>query len=166
MHGSHDVAIDHFIEGGYNFSENKTEIQRLLHMEQAMADILVIDDCKVNRITLRFLFEQNEHCIVEAETGVEGERLFFADNHDIVFTDIFMPEQDGIQTIVNIRKVNKAVPIIAMSAGGSSRELDYLDHALKLGATLAFPKPITKEVYNDICEIIKNLGNTDNNRRE
>ena len=64
-----------------------------------------------------------------------------------------MPEQDGLQTIINIRKSDKHVPIIAMSSGGSIQELDYLKHSIKLGATHAVPKPLTHDVVRELITL-------------
>ena len=87
--------------------------------------------------------EQSGHNVTEAATGCEGERRFVAAPADIVLTDILMPEQDGLQTIINIRKFNNVVPIIAMSAGCG--EHNYLHHSMLLGATLAVQKPVSIE---------------------
>ena len=119
-----------------------------------MANVLVIDDCQVSRAALRLFLERGHHRVAEATTGAEGQRLFTTEQHDIVFTDIFMPDQDGIETIVNIRRVNKTIPIIAMSAGGSSGEYDYLDHAIKLGANHAFYKPFCSRVITELIDML------------
>ncbi len=117
-----------------------------------MAKILVIDDCNVSRVALRLCLEQGGHTVVEAETGCEGERKFVASPTDIIFTDILMPDQDGLQTIINIRKFNKQVPIIAMSAGLDVH--NYLHHSKLLGATHAVPKPMSKDVIEDLLKSV------------
>jgi len=120
-----------------------------------MATILVIDDDRFSRVALRRLLEMDGHNVLEAETGLEGERLLASSRADIVFTDIFMPDQDGLQTIINIRKVDKAVPIVAVSSGGMTKELDYLKYSRRLGASYAMPKPFTdsaiREIVRNIC---------------
>ena len=117
-----------------------------------MANILVIDDCNLSRMALRLCLEQSGHTVVEAETGCEGERKFVASPADIIFTDILMPDQDGLQTIINIRKFNKQVPIIAMSAGVDVH--NYLHHSKLLGATHAVPKPMSIDVIEDLLNSI------------
>ena len=122
--------------------------------EGGVADILIIDDCRVNRMALRLFLEKYAHRVSEAETGAEGERMFLSQHYDLVFMDIFMPDQDGIETIVNIRKVNKSIPIVAMSAGGSSQDLVYLNHSLRLGANHAVSKPLSAEGLSKIMNNI------------
>ena len=110
-----------------------------------MGSALVIDDCKFSRTALRLMLEACDYHVTEASGGIEGEALFFSSPVDIIFTDIFMPDQDGLQTAINIRRKNKAVPIVALSSGGTEGDLDYLEYAKKIGATYAAKKPILAE---------------------
>ncbi len=107
-----------------------------------MAKILIIDDDRFWRLALKTMLDSQGHEVIEATTGLEGESALAASNIDLVFTDIFMPDQDGLQTIINIRRINEEIPIVAMSAGGNAREYDYLNHATILGASHTFVKPI------------------------
>ena len=108
-----------------------------------MATILIIDDDAAIRAYARSLFESLGHSVIEAATGIEGERAFHSVLPDVMFTDIFMPNQDGLQTIKNIRKTNKSTPIIAISSGGPERTDDYLRYAEILGATHIVSKSAT-----------------------
>jgi DNA-binding response OmpR family regulator len=62
---------------------------------------------------------------------------------DIVVTDIVMPEQEGIETILTLRKDGLATPILAMSGGGALDNTFYLRSARALGADDTIAKPFT-----------------------
>ncbi|MEI8394651.1 MAG: response regulator [Rhodospirillaceae bacterium] len=119
-----------------------------------MANILVIDDCKVSRMVLRSIFEKYHHQVDEANTGYQGEKIFRSKAYDIVFIDIFMPEQDGLQTIINIRRENQNIPLIVMSGGGNLKDFNYLNYAIKLGATYAYTKPVSQDNVDDIIKLL------------
>jgi DNA-binding response OmpR family regulator len=111
-----------------------------------MAKILVIDDDdQVVSVIARWLSKAG----YEVECACEGERgLRFLENEpvDLIVTDIVMPGKEGLETIPMIRKMNKTVPIIAMSGGGNSGPELYLSMALSLGADCALQKPFDKEL--------------------
>ena len=77
---------------------------------------------------------------MEACDGKECIAQFSNGCPDLVITDIFMPEKDGIETIVEIRKTWPKVKIIAISGGGAAHDLAYLNHAKDLGADETMPK--------------------------
>lgn len=120
-----------------------------------MSNALIIDDDDLCRMTIRSFLGTEDTEIMEATTGVEGQRYAILYKPDIIFCDIFMPDQDGLETIRNIRRYSKIVPIVAISGGGRDRELDYLKHAKLLGATYAIPKPLS---YNVIKAITSRTG--------
>src|SRR4051812_6717914 len=93
---------------------------------QVMAAILVIDDEAPMRRTIRRIAETAGHTILEAENGREGVRLFQDHRPALVITDIMMPEKEGIETIREIRAVEAATKILAVSGGGARGELAYL----------------------------------------
>ena len=123
-----------------------------------MANILIIDSDPYLRIAMRIMLEKDGHQVVDAANGIDGERAFFSMKIDIVFTDIFMPNQDGLQTIINIRKSNSIVKIVAMSSGGHSRELEYLMYSEIIGATYFIIKPIS---FIPLLTIVSNLYTKD-----
>ncbi len=121
-----------------------------------MANILIIDDCTTTRMLMRAYFILLGHDVGEATTGIEGERKFSENGADLIFIDIFMPDQDGLQTIRNIRKTNIKVPIVAMSSGGKDNITDFLTYTIEFGATIAVEKPLTKVIFDQIFETIFN----------
>jgi len=108
-----------------------------------MARILVIDDDDDLREMIVAALRFAGHLVAQASSGREGTRLFHSEPTDLVITDIVMPGQDGIETLMALRKEYQRLPIIAMS--GLSRDSPlYLQIAARLGArrTLAKPFPL------------------------
>ena len=106
--------------------------------------VLLIDDEPALRQVIRRMLESAGHQVVEAQNGRTGLQTFQAAPFDAVVTDIIMPEQEGVETIAEMRKVNKSVRIVAISGGGIKR-LDVLGLARRLGADATLPKPFRKE---------------------
>lgn len=74
------------------------------------------------------------HETVEAADGAVGLRLWHARGADLVLTDIEMPELNGIEVILELRTLAPGLPIIAMSGGQRSGDIDLLQDAKLLGA--------------------------------
>jgi YesN/AraC family two-component response regulator len=110
-----------------------------------MANILIIDDEELVRLTLQQILEEAGHVVREAADGAEGIRLYQESPADLVVTDIIMPDTEGIETIIQLRKHDPAVNIIAISGGGRVRNLDFLDVAEKFGAARVLAKPFEEE---------------------
>ena len=104
-----------------------------------MPHILVIDDDQQIRQAISLILSEEDCEVTCAFDGAEGERALRVNKVDIIITDIFMPNQDGLQTIINIRRDWPALKIIAMS--GSTDHHDYLRHAKLLGAHHILAKP-------------------------
>jgi CheY-like chemotaxis protein len=105
-----------------------------------MAHILLIDDEKLVRETFRAILEGAGHTVDEAGDGNAALARFRERRPDLVITDIFMPDQEGIGTILEIRKIDERVPIIVVT-GGAHAELN-MTSATRLGATRALLKPV------------------------
>jgi DNA-binding NtrC family response regulator len=107
-----------------------------------MARILIIDDdSRLRQFLSKVLIEYGDFEVLEAGNGSEGISMLNTEAIDLVVTDIFMPEEDGIGTIMEISKKYPEVKIIAMSGGGNIVEVDYLKLASNLGAQKVFQKP-------------------------
>lgn len=106
-----------------------------------MARILVIDDEPELRTMVRRALEAAGHEVVEAPDGRQGLVSFRANVPNLVVTDILMPEKEGIETIRELRAIAPEVPVLAISGGGRSANLDFLDIARDFGAMAALPKP-------------------------
>ena len=110
-----------------------------------MPRILIIDDEIQVRTMLRQMFESEGHEVIDAPDGKAAMSLHREKSADLIITDLIMPEKDGIETIIELRKGFPEVKIIAMSGGGSIGAEDYLMMAKGLGAMRTFSKPIERE---------------------
>lgn len=113
-----------------------------------MAQILLIDDDDMVRLTLVRGLERAGHSVTAAPDGTDGVTAFFDGGFDAVVTDILMPEQEGIETLRRIRAMDGDVPIIAISGGGAQVGTGYLDMASKLGADATLDKPVSADSLN------------------
>src|SRR5258707_1351546 len=94
--------------------------------------VLVIDDNPDIRATLKWLLESEGFAVALASNGTEGLELQRSHPASNVVTDIFMPEKDGIETILELRRAYPEAKIVVVS-GGSSRGADFLNVARELG---------------------------------
>lgn len=106
-----------------------------------MARILVIDDEDGVRAIVREMLERAGYEVLDAPEGGKGLELLRERPVDLVITDLFMPEKEGIATIRELRRNFPNVKIIAMSGGGRTRNLDILSDAKRLGAARTLTKP-------------------------
>ncbi len=96
--------------------------------------ILLIDDEEPFRSVLKQVLLNAGYDVVEASNGAEGIRSFYEKPADMIITDIIMPEKEGIETIIELKKAYPDVKLIAMSGGGwYGTDIDF-DMAKKLGA--------------------------------
>jgi len=116
--------------------------------------LLVIDDDQQIRILLRKTLETSGYSVEEATDGRAGFALYAADPHDLVITDLIMPEKEGLETIQDLRHYNPEVKIIAISGGGSLPADNYLHMAECFGAQRIFRKPFRVE---DILTAVREL---------
>ena len=119
-----------------------------------MAHIIVIDDEEMVRATFRDLLEGRGYDVTEAADGDQGIKAFEARPAEVVITDILMPNKEGIETILELRRTKPDVKIIAVSGGGSTQHADFLDMAKKLGADRVFAKPVD---LNELADAVETL---------
>src|SRR5262245_1629923 len=107
--------------------------------------ILVIDDEEPVRAVLRQMLEKEGYKVEEAPDGAVGMSLLQDHPIDLVITDLFMPEKEGIETMREVRKSFPQVKIIAMSGGGRMAKLDFLPMAESFGAQRTLAKPFERK---------------------
>jgi CheY-like chemotaxis protein len=95
---------------------------------------MIVDDDPHIQLALRQIVESVGHRVVEASNGQEAIELFEEFHPELVITDVFMPQTDGIETIRAIRQIQPEARIIGWN---------YLDSVVVLGANLALQKPFT-----------------------
>lgn len=104
---------------------------------------------------LRKMLERAGYEITEAADGKEGMKLFREAPTDLVITDILMPKQDGVETVIELTREFADARIIAISAGGRIDSKEYLRLAERLGVTHTFSKPFNRgELLQAIQELL------------
>jgi DNA-binding NarL/FixJ family response regulator len=116
--------------------------------------VLLIDDDELVRKTLRRALEDADFEVVEAADGDEGIRSYETEPIDVVVTDILMPEKEGVETIMELRRKNPEVKIVAISGGEIRGGQQYLRIAGLLGADRVLPKPIRPKA---LLEAVRDL---------
>jgi len=128
------------------------------------SNILVIDDDFQIRQSLKTFLERNKFKALCAEDGEQGLRLFKEYKIDLVITDLFMPEKDGLEIIPQLKKENPLIKIIAISGGALRINPDtFLGIASTLGADYIFEKPIN---ISKLLIFINNLTNGESEKPE
>ena len=121
-----------------------------------MARILVIDDQEPIRRIVRRALELQGHQVLDASDGEMGMEVLARHGADVVITDIFMPGQDGILTLRQIRKLYPDVKVIVMSGGDSTGMMDLRRDAELLGAVRSLPKPFNaKEIIDLVRQVVE-----------
>ena len=104
-----------------------------------MAKILVIDDEKSIRNTLKDVLEYENFEVTLAEDGEEGLELFEKEKYDAVLCDIKMPKMDGIEVLQKLFELSSDTPVVMISGHGS---IDTAVEAIKKGAFDFIEKPL------------------------
>ena len=114
-----------------------------------MALILVADDEDVVRNTLRIMLEDAGHTVLQARDGRMAVEVAKVQSFDVMFCDIIMPEQEGIETIGAVRRKFPTVRVIAMSGGRRSITSAFnLESARLMGVKVTLTKPFTHTALN------------------
>jgi len=108
-----------------------------------MPNILLVDDDSLVRDSLAIALEEAGHRVVAAANGDEGLKALAAEAFDLIVLDMLMPEREGIETIRDLRKFNKVIPVLAISGGDKTGWSDFLRMASALGANDTLAKPFT-----------------------
>lgn len=108
-----------------------------------MTKVLVIDDDDNLRMMLRLILESLGFAVLEACNGIEGLAVYKSSGADAVLTDLIMPGKEGLETIVELRKINPSLLIIAMTGGQQASASSNLRMAKYLGAKAVLLKPFS-----------------------
>ncbi len=104
-----------------------------------MARILVIDDSASALELAGEILRQAGHEVVTAESGKQGESILASQPLDLVITDIYMPEEDGLEVIRKARRTRPGLRVLAMSVVTGKHGMLYLARALGAAGTLLKP---------------------------
>ena len=104
-----------------------------------MSKILVIDDERAIRNSLKEILEYEKHVVDLAEDGIIGIEMFQNNSYDVVLCDIKMPQMDGIEVLDQLLSRSAEVPVIMISGHGN---IDTAVEAIKKGAFDFIEKPL------------------------
>ena len=104
-----------------------------------MPKILIIDDEKAIRQSLREVLEYEKIEVQEASDGQEGLKLIEKDKHDLILCDIKMPRMDGIEVLEKIQQLTTDTPVVMISGHGT---IETAVEAIKKGAFDYISKPL------------------------
>ncbi|MEO5958053.1 MAG: response regulator [Opitutaceae bacterium] len=108
--------------------------------------IAVADDVEGIRSLLTLWLREMGHHVVAVSTGNELSKLIRTQAFDLVITDIVMPDGDGLELILALKKAQASVRILAISGGGTYlRAADCLKVAKGVGAHAVLLKPFNRE---------------------
>jgi DNA-binding NtrC family response regulator len=120
-----------------------------------MALILVIDDDTNLRTLLKRFLEKAGYDVMEASNGSVALEMQRANPAELIITDIFMPEKEGTEFIMDMSIEFPKVKVIAMSGGGNVADVDFLSLAKNLGALKTFQKPFKQaEILAAVEELL------------
>ena len=115
-----------------------------------MPSILVVDDEDQIRRLIHETLEQAGYHVTEARDGKEALQQYRLAPADLVIMDILMPDQDGLETTVTLRREFPNVKIIAITGGSDMIGiLTFLDVAKMLGAHSMLQKPFDMKTLLD-----------------
>tara|TARA_B110000285_G_scaffold67229_1_gene77202 strand:+ start:705 stop:1868 length:1164 start_codon:yes stop_codon:yes gene_type:complete len=122
--------------------------------------ILIIDDERSIRATLKEILEFEKYIVETAQDGIEGYKMAGKKNYDLIFCDIKMPKIDGIETLKNIVKNNISSPVVMISGHG---DIETAVQTLKIGAFDYIEKPLD---LNRVLKCVKNALNNNHLKKE
>ena len=125
-----------------------------------MPNILIIDDdVTVQDVLFEMVTIEGYHAIV-AQNGLIALKLLESNEVDVIITDIVMPEKEGLETILYIRKHYPDIPIIAISGGARIKPESYLDLAKQFGARFTLAKPF---LHKELMKAVRMCLGGENN---
>ena len=116
-----------------------------------MARILIIDDEKAIRSTLREILEYESYQVDEAANGEEGLRKIENEEYDAVLCDVKMPKMDGMTVLTKAKEMDEDLPFVMISGHGN---VEMAVEATKKGAFDFIVKP------PDLNKLLITLRNT------
>lgn len=120
--------------------------------------ILVVEDDELGGRTLGALLTAIGHEPDVVPNGRQALDRLENRRYDLIITDIYMPQMDGIELLRLLRRRPDCPPVIAISGGGFRVQVDYLDLARRLGAREILRKPFTRRGLTAAIESVMTAG--------
>jgi CheY-like chemotaxis protein len=124
--------------------ELRAPAPRVTAYSGARRKVLIVDDVHANRAVLRDMLSELNFQVIEAANASEAMTASELQHPDIILTDVYMPDMDGLELIRHLRGIARlaGIPIIAVSASASQ---DDAATCLAAGANAFLPKPVVEE---------------------
>ena len=126
-----------------------------------MARVLIIDDDPNVLRSVAEILEEKGHEVWGAEDGKSALELVADGSPDLIVSDMYMPEMDGIELLMRLRTDHPGTPMVAMSGGGYMAKEELLRDASMLGAVAVLEKPFTIEQLLDVVNEALEKGAVD-----
>jgi CheY-like chemotaxis protein len=121
-----------------------------------MASILLVDDDDQFRNMLSEVLTLADYQVQEASGGKRAIELYRHQPTDLVITDLVMPEKEGLEMIVELKRFHPGAKIIAISGGGRGGAQDYLKMATAFGAQRVLAKPFSHaEILQAVSQVLE-----------
>jgi YesN/AraC family two-component response regulator len=105
---------------------------------------------------LNELLTGEEFEVREASDGRQAIKLYTEQSTDIVITDLVMPGKEGLEMIVEMKRLHAGAKIIAISGGGRNSSQNYLKMAKAFGAQIVLAKPFShREILEAITQVLE-----------
>ncbi len=115
-----------------------------------MARLLIIDDDPNILRSVTEILKGEGHEVREAGDGKSALELIADGSPDLILSDMYMPEMDGIELLIRLKADHPGTPMVAMSGGGYMAKEELLRNASMLGAVAVLEKPFTIEQLLDV----------------
>lgn len=110
-----------------------------------MPHIHIVDDEALIRELFRRILETEGYEITDSADGNAALALCRRQPPDLIITDLIMPDKEGIETIIELKRDFPRMKIIAISGGGRITAKEYLELAETFGANMTLSKPISRD---------------------
>lgn len=117
-----------------------------------MAIVLIADDDPIVRLTVGEFLAAVGHSVLEAADGQEALDTIATVQIDLLIVDMLMPNMDGLETILAVRRSGSTLPIIAISSGGRMDRSTLLRPAAVFGANATLSKPLLRDLLVSTVE--------------
>ena len=148
------------LEQGVNFLQKPftgkalaLRVREVLRKQNQSVKILIVDDeAAILELMAQILGDAGYH-VLTAANGKQAMEMANQDSIDVVITDLVMPEQEGLETILELRKKNRSPQIIAMSGAFGG---EFLNAARAMGARATLRKPISAaELLSAVRKVLR-----------
>lgn len=116
-------------------------------MQSGSTTVLLVEDDETVRDAVSLMLERAGYLVTVAENGLVAASLLEDWQPNLVITDIFMPDGDGIETLNLVKRRWPSTPVIAISGGSPMLRIDYLQVADDFGAAATVAKPFVGEQF-------------------